>query len=363
MWHFQQPIAMRKQKRVNASFVLFSTIILVIDQSWALTHSIPAMNLRDLCMENTNQMPALVLPGVYDSLSAKIFVDCGADALFLSGFGVSASRLGCPDVGILTQSEMEDTAKSVVEVAGSIPVIVDGDTGYGGPLNIRRTVRGLASVGAAAVTIEDQVFPKRCTYAAGADVRVISRETSYQRIQAAIAARDEVSNDKGKDILIIARTDCRAALGFEETIARCKLFEKAGADIVYAENLQSKEEYAQLRESLNSSTIMMLAQVQLSPNNNDITTTQQKLLMNTKEIGKLGYRFALFGVTSLQATVQALQTSAAIMLDSSTNEEGNGNGLIGKNDNTALLSSFDDLKLAVGFPKNDFFEDKYNHIE
>ena len=119
-----------------------------------------------------------------------------------SGFGVSASRLGYPDAGILTLSEMEDTAKSVIRATGGkIPVIVDGDTGYGGAVNIRRTVRGLASVGAAAVTIEDQVFPKCCTYAAGTGVRVISRNASQARVRTAIAAREEARDIDGRDIL------------------------------------------------------------------------------------------------------------------------------------------------------------------
>jgi len=247
---------------------------------------------------------------------------------------------------------MEDAAKSVIHATGGkIPVIVDGDTGYGGAVNIRRTVRGLASVGAAAVTIEDQVFPKRCTYAAGAGVRVVSRDESLARVRTAIVAREEARDIDGRDILVVARTDCRAALGMGEAVARCRLFEEAGADIVYAENLQSREEYAELRSSLDSSTTMMMAQVQLCPDVVQEGEVQQ-VLLDAEQIGKLGYRFALFGVTALQATTFALQQSASILLDPS-------NGGLVKDPMSVRLSSFSDLKQAVGFQDTDEFESKY----
>ena len=151
--------------------------------------------------------------------------------LFLSGFGVSACR-GEPDAGIITRVEMEETARQCVRAAGEVPVIVDGDTGFGGASNLRRTVRGFAQAGAAAVSIEDQAFPKRCTFAAGTGVRVVDREAAVARVRAALRARDE-SRDAGHDVLVIARTDCRAALGLDEAIARCAAFEALGADIVY----------------------------------------------------------------------------------------------------------------------------------
>lgn len=198
--------------------------------------STSAERLRKL-MQNrvkNSSSPAIILAGIHDAISAKIFANSGAEALFLSGFGVSATKLGLPDFGLLTQTEMEDCLRAVVQSAGDTPVIVDGDTGYGGDVNIRRTIRSFAAVGAAAVTIEDQAFPKKCTYAAGEGVRVISREESVSRIKAVMKARDEVRSLDGRDILIVARTDCRAALEFDEALQRCLLFEELGADIVYA---------------------------------------------------------------------------------------------------------------------------------
>ena len=174
---------------------------------------------------------AVVCPGVHDALSTKIFAEAGADVLFLSGFGVSACR-GEPDAGILTRVEMEDVARQCVRAAGDVPLIVDGDTGFGGASNLRRTVRSFAAAGAAAVSIEDQAFPKRCTFAAGTGVRVVDRDAAVARVRAALRARDE-AKDAGHDVLVIARTDCRAALGLDEAIARCAAFDALGADIVY----------------------------------------------------------------------------------------------------------------------------------
>ena len=174
---------------------------------------------------------AVVCPGVHDALSTRVFAEAGAQVLFLSGFGVSACR-GEPDAGIITRVEMEETARQCVRAAGEVPVIVDGDTGFGGASNLRRTVRGFAQAGAAAVSIEDQAFPKRCTFAAGTGVRVVDRDAAVARVRAALRARDE-AKDAGNDVLVIARTDCRAALGLEEAIARCTAFDALGADIVY----------------------------------------------------------------------------------------------------------------------------------
>ena len=341
-----------------------------------------ASHLRSILSDHINQHrsssssppsspPAIVLPGVHDALSAKIFAASGARALFLSGFGVSATKLGEPDAGILTLSEMEDVARHVIEAVDRmktetntrskipIPVIVDGDTGFGGASNIRRTVRGLAAAGAAAVTIEDQVFPKRCTIAAGSGVRVVSREQSLERIKCALGARDEARDFDGNDVLIVARTDCRAAMGLEEAIERCRAYEELGADIVYAENLQSGEEYKRLRSELKDDTPMMLAQVQQRQSGE--VNDNSDSMFDAREIGDMGYSLALFGVTGLQSYVHALQRSANGMLrslSSSSGSDGGGGILLG--DDAELLCSFPLLKDVVGFPAIDDFESKYN---
>jgi len=238
---------------------------------------------------------------------------------------------------------MEETCRSILSaIPSNVPLIVDGDTGYGGPANLRRTIRNLAQMGVAAVTIEDQIFPKRCTYAAGSSIRIISREECFKRIRAAVLAREEAWEKDGKDILIVARTDCRAALGLEEAIERCGGFERLGADVVYAENLQSVEEYETLRSKLRENTIMMLAQVQLSfDTDNDGTS-----LLSAEKVGNMGFSLALFGVTALQATVGALRTVANSFLDSSLGST----GLVEKGSGHHFsISSFDEVKDTVGF--------------
>jgi 2-methylisocitrate lyase-like PEP mutase family enzyme len=362
-----------------------------LSQPSYVQHVSPAQRLRQLVQERKEGDASIILPGAHDALSAKIFSQSGAKVIFLSGFGVSASRLGQPDVGIITQTEMEDALRSVVQGATTtittsttsaststsaqitskgeggcrescIPVIVDGDTGYGGAVNIRRMIHAFSSAGAAAITIEDQVFPKKCTYAAGSGVRVVSREESLARVKAALEARDEVrqkmnGNGNGNDVLIIARTDCRAALGLEEAIARCKLFEKAGADIVYAENLQSRDEYKLLRQELNEKTATILAQVEMGGG-------VEQTLYSSQQVGDMGYDFALFGITALQAAVKAMQRSAELMLNPSEGED-SSSGLISggnmdKDNDESTLTSFSRLKETIGFESSENFQSKYD---
>jgi 2-methylisocitrate lyase-like PEP mutase family enzyme len=272
---------------------------------------------------------AVVCPGVHDALSTKVFAEAGAQALFLSGFGVSACR-GEPDAGIITRVEMEEVARQCVRAAGDVPLIVDGDTGFGGASNLRRTVRGFAEAGAAAVSIEDQAFPKRCTFAAGTGVRVVDRDAAVARVRAALRARDE-SRNAGNDVLVIARTDCRAALGLDEAIARCTAFEALGADIVYAENLQGKDEYARLRDKISSSHLM-LAQLQ-----NDG-------MLSPADVASLGFDLSLVGVTALQAYIATLQNTANSLVTSGT---------------AADLAPFAEVKRVVGFDELLAFEEEW----
>ena len=350
---------------------------LALSLSGASPRSAATAKLRSLLAEHptpmASQEPAIVVPGVHDALSAKIFASHGSTrALFLSGFGVSACSLGEPDAGILTLTEMEEVARKVIatvnkaveskaKASGSdlvaIPVIVDGDTGYGGASNIRRTVRGLAAAGAAAITIEDQCFPKRCTIAAGAGVRVVSREQSMERIKCALAARGEAREIDGNDVLIVARTDCRAALGLNEAIARCKTYEALGADIVYAENLQSRSEYEHLRAELRDETPVMLAQVQQGPVGSDCDNSAS--LFTAQDIGDMGYCLALMGVSGLQAYVQAMQKTVESMMRPVVVGGVGGGGILDEVDST-FLCSFPMLKHTVGFDDVDEFESKYD---
>ena len=291
---------------------------------------------------------AIPLYGVHDALSAKIFSRHGAPALFLSGFGVSASLLGLPDVGMTNLVEMEMVTRNIYSVLSEqTPLIVDGDTGFGGPPNILRTVSSLAAAGAAAVTIEDQNFPKVCTIAAGSNVRIVDRETAVQRVRCALAARDEVNMRSDNGPWIVARTDCRMAFGFDECVERCLQFEQLGAQVIYAENLQSVEEYERLRRRLDPLTVTIVAQVQ---ENRDPSNKTSKPLLTTGEVGDMGYDLALFGVTPLQIVAGALESAALELLD-----RGGENGLA----RDVAFADFATVKEVVSFDKLEQFSEDF----
>ena len=170
----------------------------------------------------------LVLPCPYDGLSARMVARAGFRAAFMGGYAVAAGRFGWPDVGLVTPTEMLESARTIVRASG-LPVLVDGDTGYGGDANIARTIGDLAQAGAAAVMIEDQTWPKRCGHIPGK--QVVGRDEAVARIRAAVAARDATRERP----LILARTDARAIHGMEEALARVRGFADAGADLLFLE--------------------------------------------------------------------------------------------------------------------------------
>src|SRR5882757_5905400 len=177
-----------------------------------------------------------IAPGCFDALSARAAVRAGHYVLFMSGFAVSAARLGMPDTGLISFAEMLDSLRNCCSTAAGIPVIGDADTGFGNALNVRRTTIEYARAGAACAMIEDQVSPKRCGHTRGK--QVVPRMEARMRIRAALDARSEL----GADILVMARTDARAILGFDEALARCKDFEQEGADLIFLEGPESEDE-------------------------------------------------------------------------------------------------------------------------
>ena len=290
---------------------------------------------------------AIPLIGVHDSISARIVAQQHQQqhpdrdiALFVSGFGVSASRLGQPDAGILTRSDMEDATRNILASVPrrTIPVVMDGDTGYGGPSNVRQTIRRAAALGAAAITIEDQVFPKRCTYVAGSGVNVVERKEAAKRVITALSARKEAWERDGNHIMVIARTDCRMATSWDETLERCLVFQEVDADVVYAENLQSINEYAMLRREI--SKPMMLAQVQTGSNEDE--------LISLNDVGEMGYELALWGITGLQAAVAAMEMAVSeLLIDDETKVL------------STELASLGAIKQLVEFEDLDEFESMY----
>jgi 2-methylisocitrate lyase-like PEP mutase family enzyme len=179
----------------------------------------------------------LVCPVVSDPLSARLVERAGLPMALLGGFGIAAIGYALPDTGLISFGEVVDHVRNTCTAVPGFPIVADGDTGYGNAMNVRRTVQEFARAGAAAVLIEDQVWPKKCGHYGGGRP-VIGREEARMKIRAAVEARGEA------DILIMARTDARGSIGFDEAMERCRLFQEEGADILFAEALATEQELA-----------------------------------------------------------------------------------------------------------------------
>lgn len=197
---------------------------------------------RDLLRSGTMVTAA----GIYDGLSAKAAEQAGFEALYMTGNGSMASLLGVPDLGLATMDEMVRCAGNLA-LSLHIPLLCDADTGYGGLLNVKRTVEAFEQADIAGIHIEDQALPKRCGALGG--IRIVAREEAESRIAAAVKARQD------PDFVIIARTDAREVSGFEEAVTRARMFESAGADAVMVEGLKSLDE---IRTVAGSVTIPVL---------------------------------------------------------------------------------------------------------
>jgi 2-methylisocitrate lyase-like PEP mutase family enzyme len=237
----------------------------------------------------------LVMPCCYDALSARLVEQAGFALTFMSGFAVAASRLGLPDTGLISYGEMVDQGRAIC-AATSLPVIGDGDTGYGNAVNTKRTVRGYAQAGFACIMIEDQVSPKRCGHTLGK--QVVDRHEACRRLEAAVDARRE-----GADILIMARTDARAPLGFAEALDRCRDFAALGADIIFLEAPQSEEEMARFCAEIKAPCMANMIQDGQTP------------LLPPPRLAELGFKIAAYPLTLLSAAVDAMTASLAALKD------------------------------------------------
>ena len=224
--------------------------------------------------------------GVYDALSAKLAERAGFDVLFLSGFAVSATLIGEPDFGLLTQTEILETARRLVRTV-QIPVIVDGDTGYGGPLNVQRLVRELLELGAGGVLLEDQVWPKRCGHMQGK--QVIACEEHVQKLRAAAEARG------AREFRLLGRTDARATHGLGEAIRRAQAYKDAGADVIFVEALTSVEELERVGREVPGPLIANMVEGGQTP------------LLPLEQLRKLGFEWVVYPLTGLLAAARALE--------------------------------------------------------
>ncbi len=227
----------------------------------------------------------LVAPGVYDMVSLRLADTFGFDALYMTGYGTVASHLGLPDAGLATYSDMVGRVEKMAQMARA-PLIADGDTGYGGLLNMRHTIRGYERAGAAAIQLEDQEFPKKCGHTPGR--RVIPTEDMVRKIRVAVESRES------KDFLIIARTDARTALGLDEALRRAEAYAKAGADILFVESPESEEEMRRIGRSFDLPLLANMVEKGRTP------------VLSRTDLESIGYKLAIFPVTALLAGVQAM---------------------------------------------------------
>lgn len=275
----------------------------------------PPEALRRLLMK-----PGLItLPCCYDALSARLIERAGFPATFMSGFAVSSARLGLPDTGLISYGEMLDQGRNICD-AVSIPVIGDGDTGYGNALNVKRTVEGYAKAGFACVMIEDQVWPKRCGHTEGK--QTVPRDEALTRLRAALDARDE-----GAGILILARTDAAATEGFEEALTRARAFADLGADITMLEAPTSEGEMRSYCETVPGPKLANLIEQGRTP------------LLTPAELEEIGYKLIAYPLTLQLSAVQAMTEALAALAGGQRPETGTG---------------FADLQEIIGFP--DYFE-------
>jgi len=230
----------------------------------------------------------IVAPGAYDCLTAKIIQQSGFPAVYMTGAGTSVARYGFPDLALASMTEMISNAADIT-ASVSVPVIADADTGYGGLLNVGRTVRKYEQSGVAAIHIEDQEFPKRCGHLD--DKRVISTEDMIPKIKEAVESRTD------QDFLIIVRTDALAVTGWEDTMDRCHRYVDAGADVLFVEALRSAEDAQRAVESLPVPLLYNFVETGKSP------------LLSASDLESIGFKIVIFPASNLllvTATIQKL---------------------------------------------------------
>ncbi len=242
--------------------------------------------------------PGIIMaPGAYDCITAKLIETAGFPAVYMTGAGTSVARLGYPDLALATMTEMLDNAGSIAD-AVDVPVIADADTGYGGVLNVRRTVRQYERSGVAALHIEDQDFPKRCGHLD--DKRVIPVSDMVQKILAAVDARTD------DDFTIIVRTDALAVTGWDDSMRRCEEYVKAGADVLFVEALRTPEEVERAGRALDVPLLYNYVETGKSP------------LLPAAELERMGFKIVIFPASALLTAVQAVRQVLAELKDKGT---------------------------------------------
>jgi len=269
----------------------------------------------------------LIMPGVYDALSAKIAARAGFEVIFITGYSLSATLLGEPDFGLLTQTEVVATAQRICSVVDA-PVIVDADTGYGNAINVMRTVQDLIRAGAGGVFLEDQVWPKRCGHMKGK--QVIPLDEHIKKLKAANEAKGD------DDFFIVARTDSRQALGLNDAIERGLAFKAAGADAVFIEAPESKEEMKEISRHVPGPLVANMLERGVTP------------LMGPDELRDLGFNLVVWPLAPLYAVAKSLTDVYTTL-----RREGSTLAILDR------LMPFDDFNRVVGLEEKYALDAKY----
>lgn len=288
-------------------------------------------SLRARLRQRLSQPGLVVAPGVFDMVSLRLADSFGFDALYMTGYGTVASHMGLPDAGLATYSDMVGRVTAMAGMART-PLIADADTGYGGLLNMRHTIRGYEAAGAAAIQLEDQEFPKKCGHTPGR--RVIPMEDMVRKIRVAVDARES------KDFLIIARTDARTTLGLDEALRRAEAYAQAGADILFVESPESEEEMRRIGQSFDLPLLANMVERGRTP------------VLAQADLESMGYKLAIFPVTALLAAVQAMAQVYGQFKAQGSSAGGN-----------TPLYDFGDLTKLMGFEDVWAFEKRYTETD
>jgi 2-methylisocitrate lyase-like PEP mutase family enzyme len=284
-------------------------------------------SFQALVAEARSSRRPLLLPGVYDALSARLAAAAGFEALYVSGAGMANARLGVPDIGLTTADQLVDHVTQIADAVG-VPLVVDGDTGFGNAVNVHHTVRKLERVGAAAIQLEDQVFPKKCGHFNGK--AVIPVEEMEGKLRSALDAR------RSDDTLIIARTDARATHGLDAAIERAERYRAVGADLIFVEAPTSTGELRQVAERIDAPHVANMVEGGATP------------IVSLEELGELGFSIVLYANAALRSAQRAVSTAYAELRASGIS--------------TNLLDSmatWQERQEAVGKPFYDELEKRY----
>ena len=285
------------------------------------------MSPRKKLKELVQARRGVIVPGAFNALSAKVIEDLGFEAIYVTGAGVTNMWFGMPDQGFMGLHEIaEHTAR--IRDAVEVPLIVDADTGFGNALNVIHTVRTLERAGADCIQLEDQVAPKRCGHFSGKEV--ISTEEAVNKIKAAVDARRDA------DLMIMARTDAAATLGFEAAVERAQKFAEAGADILFVEAVTQAEEVRALPQRLPQPQLMNMVIGGRTP------------IFNAQQLGELGYGIVLYANAALQGAVMGMQKALTVLRDEKEVQEASG-----------LVTPFAERQRLVGKPEWDALEKRY----